>query len=58
MTPLRELYMDFLRENAGTIVVGMVVFAILVLILIRMIVNARKGKSSCGCGCDACAKRG
>jgi hypothetical protein len=50
--------MDFLRDNAGTIVISIAVFAALAFIVIRMIANARKGKTACGCGCDACAKRG
>jgi hypothetical protein len=50
--------MDFLKDNAGTIAIGIAVFAGLAFIVIRMIVNARKGKTACGCGCDACAKRG
>jgi hypothetical protein len=50
--------MDFLRDNAGTIVIGIAVFTGLAFIVIRMIANARKGKTACGCGCDACAKRG
>jgi hypothetical protein len=48
--------MDFLRDNAGTIVVGAAVFAGMAFIVIRMIANARKGKTSCGCGCAGCAK--
>jgi hypothetical protein len=48
--------MDFLRDNAGTIVIGVTVFAGLAFIVIRMIANARKGKTACGCGCTGCAK--
>jgi hypothetical protein len=47
---------DFLRDNAGTIVVGIAVFAGLAFIEARMIANARKGKTACGCGCTGCAK--
>jgi hypothetical protein len=50
--------MDFLRNNVGTIAVGIAVFAGLVFIVIRMIANARKGKTACGCGCGGCAKNG
>jgi hypothetical protein len=48
--------MYFLRDNAGTIAVGIAVFAGLTFIVVRMIANARKGKTACGCGCGNCAK--
>jgi hypothetical protein len=48
--------MEFLKNNAGNIVVGFIVFGILVSVLVRLMLNIRKGKSACGCG--ACPKRG
>jgi hypothetical protein len=50
--------MDFIRNNAGNIVVGFIVFAALAFAVARLIINARKGKTACGCGCDGCPKRG
>jgi hypothetical protein len=52
--------MEFLRNNAGNIVVGCIVFAVLIFIVVRLISNARKGKSACGCGCGCggCTKCG
>jgi hypothetical protein len=48
--------MEFLKANAGTIVVGAIVFAALAAVVIRLIGNLRKGKTGCGCGCPGCAK--
>ncbi|MDR0376291.1 MAG: FeoB-associated Cys-rich membrane protein [Spirochaetaceae bacterium] len=50
--------MDFIRANAGTIIVGSIVFGVLALIIVRLIVNLREGRTSCGCGCEGCSKRG
>lgn len=44
----------FLLENIGTIIVGLVILAIVVLIIYKMIKDRKKGKSSCGCGCSNC----
>jgi hypothetical protein len=46
--------MEFLRNNAGNIIVGFIVFAALAFIVVRLISNMRKGKTSCGCGCSKC----
>ncbi|MDR2618581.1 MAG: FeoB-associated Cys-rich membrane protein [Treponema sp.] len=48
--------MEFITANAGTIIVGFIVFGLLALIIVRMILNHRKGKTCCGCGCDGCSK--
>jgi hypothetical protein len=49
--------MEFLRNNAGNIIVGSIVFAVLISLLVRLILNIRKGKNACGCDCGACPKR-
>jgi hypothetical protein len=45
--------MEFIKANAGTILVGALVFAVLAFAAIRLIVKARRGKG-CGCGCGGC----
>jgi hypothetical protein len=44
--------MEFLKNNAGNIVVGFIVFAALISVLVRLILTIRKGKPGCGCGCS------
>ncbi|MDE6797299.1 MAG: FeoB-associated Cys-rich membrane protein [Ruminococcus sp.] len=39
----------------GTVIIGLVLLAIVVLIVVRMIKDKKSGKSSCGCGCEHCA---
>jgi uncharacterized membrane protein YccC len=46
--------MNFIRENAGTIIVGIAVAAALAFTVIRLIRNVRKKKNGCGCGCSNC----
>ncbi|MCD7812257.1 MAG: FeoB-associated Cys-rich membrane protein [Ruminococcus sp.] len=46
--------LDFLKENIGTIIVGLIVFAIVALVVIKMVRDRKQGKSSCGCGCEHC----
>jgi hypothetical protein len=50
--------MEFIRANMGTIVTGVIVFAVLAAAAIRLISNYRKGKTTCGCGCPGCARGG
>jgi hypothetical protein len=50
--------MEFIRANAGNIVVGFIVFGVLAFIVVRLIVNFRRGRNSCLCGCGGCSKRG
>jgi hypothetical protein len=50
--------MEFLRNNAGNIVVGFIVFAVLAAVALRLILNIRRGKTGCGCGsCSKCGER-
>lgn len=46
--------MDFIRENLGTIITGLVVLAVLILIIANQIKNVKQGKHSCSCGCSRC----
>jgi hypothetical protein len=50
--------MEFIKANAGNIVVGFIVFGALIFITVRLIVKFRRGGTSCGCGCGGCSKRG
>lgn len=45
---------DFLAANAGTIVAGLVVLAIILLVIFKMKKDKKQGKSSCGCSCGCC----
>ncbi len=45
---------EFLKENIGTIIVGLVVLAVVAAIIVKIIKDKRHGKSSCGCGCEHC----
>ncbi|MBQ3151595.1 MAG: FeoB-associated Cys-rich membrane protein [Clostridia bacterium] len=47
--------MTFITENAGTIIVAVVVAIIFLAIVIKGIKNKKEGKHSCSCGCDGCA---
>ena len=49
---------SWLLENLATMIIGIMLFALIVLITVRMVRNKRKGKSSCGCGCSACPMEG
>ncbi len=49
---------SWLLENLATMIIGIMLFALIVLITVRMVRNKSKGKSSCGCGCSACPAEG
>jgi hypothetical protein len=58
-TPRHEVTeMEFLKNNVGNIVVGLIVFAALIFLVARLILNIRKGKTGCGCGCGSCQNTG
>ncbi|MDR2184460.1 MAG: FeoB-associated Cys-rich membrane protein [Treponema sp.] len=47
--------MEFIRTNAGSIIVGFLVLAALVFTVYRMVNRLRKKKTGCGCtGCLKC----
>ncbi len=46
---------EFLAQNWGSIVVGLVVLAIVAAIILNLVRTKKQGKNSCGCGCDHCA---
>lgn len=45
---------NFLINNIGTIIVGLIVLAVLALIVAKMIRDKKHGNTSCGCGCEHC----
>lgn len=45
---------EFIQNNIGSIVVGLVLLAILVLAAWRVISDKKQGKCSCGGGCKSC----
>lgn len=49
---------NWLRINAGTILICLVLATAVALIVRKLIREKREGKSSCGCDCGNCAMRG
>ncbi|MBR4577662.1 MAG: FeoB-associated Cys-rich membrane protein [Clostridia bacterium] len=47
-----------IAENAGTIVVTLVLVGIVAAILVKMRKDKKQGKSSCGCSCGSCPMSG
>lgn len=45
--------MNFLVENAGTLVVLIGLVLVVAFISYRLIRNHKEGKSNCGCGCSS-----
>jgi hypothetical protein len=43
--------MEFIKANAGNIIIGFIVFGALAFIVLRLFMSHRRGKSPCGCGC-------
>jgi hypothetical protein len=56
--PVYLLCMEFLKNNMGNIVAGLIVSAALIFLAARLILIIRKGKTGCGCGCGSCPKDG
>ena len=49
---------EWLADNASTIIVGLILLVIVIGIIRHIIKNKRLGKSSCGCNCAHCAMHG
>lgn len=45
---------EFLAENAGTIIVFLMVVACITAIILKMVRDKKKGKTSCGSSCGCC----
>ena len=50
--------LQWICENIGTIVVGLVLLAVVILIVRIMIRDKKQGKSSCGGNCASCGACG
>ncbi|MBQ3939509.1 MAG: FeoB-associated Cys-rich membrane protein [Oscillospiraceae bacterium] len=48
----------WLAENAGTILISLVLLAVVAAIIVSMLRGKKAGTSSCGCGCAHCAMHG
>ncbi len=46
--------LEFLQNNWGSLVVGAVVLAVVVLIIVKMVKDRKAGKFTCGGNCGAC----
>ena len=50
--------LNFLAENWGTLFIGALIIAIIVLVVIKLRRDHTKGTSPCGWGCDNCPSSG
>lgn len=50
--------LQFLENNAGTIVVGIILLLVVAIVIRKLYRDKKQGKSSCGCGCENCASAG
>lgn len=50
--------LGFFAANWGSVLIGTLVAAVIVLIVVKLVRNKKKGKTSCGCGCDHCPSSG
>jgi hypothetical protein len=54
----RGFIMQWLLNNSGTIIVGLIVAAVVAAIIIGYIRKKKKGQPTCGCGCADCPMKG
>lgn len=52
------LFINFLSENLGTIIVLAAVLALVTFLTIKLIKDKKAGKSGCSCGCSSCPMSG
>lgn len=50
--------LEFLKLNAGTILVGAAVILILVAAFLKIRKDRKNGAGGCGCGCAGCPSQG
>ena len=48
------LFINFVSQNLGTIVVGAAVLSLVVLLILKLAKDKKAGKSGCSCGCSSC----
>ncbi len=46
--------LDWLSQNAATVIISVILIAVVALVLAYLIKNKRQGKTTCGCGCKGC----
>ena len=46
--------LEFLQNNWGSLVVGAVVLAVVVLIIVKLVKDRKAGKFTCGGNCGSC----
>ena len=50
--------LEFIRENAGSIIVGGILLVMIAAAVVKIIRDKRAGKCNCGCeGCSGCSKK-
>jgi hypothetical protein len=47
-----------ITENAGTIIVSLLLITMITAIITHLLRNKKQGKSSCGCNCGSCPMSG
>ena len=50
--------LNLIIENAGTILISLLLAVAVALIIVTMYRDRKRGKSSCGCSCGACPMSG
>jgi hypothetical protein len=46
--------MEYISENIGTIVTGLIILAVLLMITVKLVKDKKAGKSICGSNCKCC----
>jgi len=50
--------LQFFQDNAGTLLVGIVVLVVVAAIIIKQVINRKRAaETGCGCGCSGCPNR-
>ncbi len=52
------LFVSFISQNLGTIIVAAAVVALVIFLVAKLIRDKRAGKSGCSCGCCSCPMSG
>jgi len=50
--------LEWLIANVGTLFMGAVLLAVIILISVKLMGDKKRGKTSCGCNCAHCAMAG
>lgn len=50
--------LDFFANHWGSMLIGMVLLAMVILIVVKMRKDKKKGQCSCGCNCKGCPSSG